>query len=251
MNVVNVDSDEIVSDFKKEYLSELGKKISKEDINFIKIENDFSKEVSRLFFELGSDEKGKSEKVVFLGRDHSLTYKTTKAFLKYCNKNDEEPMLLIFDAHPDCKLEEKVGEVDRFNWLRCLIKDGFPTERIILVGLRALDVEEKSFLEENNIRRYNMGDLNDYQEMCDILMELSNKFWLYISVDIDVVDAAFVPGTIKPEVGGLTSRQLIYFLQRLNILKNLKAIDLMEVDPEKDINLISVKLASKILGEIL
>ena len=70
-------------------------------------------------------------------------------------------------------------------------------------------------------------------------------------VDIDVVDSAFVPGTFRKETGGFTSRQLIYFLQRLNILKNLRVVDLVEINPDLDINNITVKLGSKILSEII
>lgn len=35
----------------------------------------------------------------------------------------------------------------------------------------------------------------------------------YVSLDIDVLDPVFAPGTGTPEVGGLTSRQLLNMLR--------------------------------------
>ena len=57
---------------------------------------------------------------------------------------------------------------------------------------------------------------------------------LYISIDIDAVDPAFAPGTGYIEPAGLTSRELIYLVQRFKLLKNLKMVDLVEINPEKD-----------------
>ena len=73
---------------------------------------------------------------------------------------------------------------------------------------------------------------------------------VYISLDIDVVDPAFAPGTGYPEPAGLTSRQLFYMLHRLKNLKNINIIDIVEVNPKKDINNMTSKLAAKILAEL-
>ena len=73
---------------------------------------------------------------------------------------------------------------------------------------------------------------------------------LYISIDIDAVDPAFAPGTGYPEPAGLTSRQLLHMLHRLKNLKNINIIDIVEVNPKKDINNMTSKLAAKILVEL-
>ena len=88
-------------------------------------------------------------------------------------------------------------------------------------------------------------------EVTDALMSITKNFsHLYISIDIDVVDPAFAPGTGYPEPAGLTSRQLIYMLHRLKNLKNINIIDIVEVNPKKDINNMTSKLAAKILAEL-
>ena len=96
-----------------------------------------------------------------------------------------------------------------------------------------------------------MKDILDFQEICDIVMELSRQYQIYLSIDVDVVDSAFVPGTYRRESGGFTSRQLLYFIQRLNILKNLRAIDINEINPDLDTNSVTVDLGVKILLEVL
>jgi agmatinase len=55
----------------------------------------------------------------------------------------------------------------------------------------------------------------------------------YVSLDIDVLDPAFAPGTGTPEPGGLTSRELLNMLRALGDL-NLVGADVVEVAPAYD-----------------
>jgi agmatinase len=55
----------------------------------------------------------------------------------------------------------------------------------------------------------------------------------YVSVDIDVLDPAFAPGTGTPEAGGLTSRELLHILRSFSEL-NLVGADIVEVAPAYD-----------------
>src|SRR5579875_1935381 len=56
---------------------------------------------------------------------------------------------------------------------------------------------------------------------------------VYVSVDIDVLDPAFAPGTGTPEAGGLTSRELLAMLRSFAAL-NLVGADIVEVSPPYD-----------------
>jgi len=55
----------------------------------------------------------------------------------------------------------------------------------------------------------------------------------YVSLDIDVLDPAFAPGTGTPEAGGLTSRELLNMLRAFSGL-NLVGADVVEVAPAYD-----------------
>jgi len=137
-------------------------------------------------------------------------------------------------------------------WLRKLIEDGFPARNILLVGVRNLWQDEIIFLKEKGIRMISMNQfLDNLQDTCDIIMEFSNGKELYLSIDIDVIDSAFAPGTGYQEPGGLSTRDFLYIIQRLNKIKNLRGIDLVEINPEKDKDNQTIKLGAKIIGELL
>ena len=140
-------------------------------------------------------------------------------------------------------------------WLRELIEAGFPSNSILLVGVRNSDPKEIEFLKKNNIKIITMNQLlTNLHDTCDIIMEFSNNKDLYVSIDIDVIDPAFAPATGYLEPGGLTSRQFLYIIQRINKIKNLKVVDIVEINSEKDkknFNGQTTKLGAKILSELI
>lgn len=56
---------------------------------------------------------------------------------------------------------------------------------------------------------------------------------VYVSIDIDVLDPAFAPGTGTPEAGGVSSRELLAVLRGLRGM-NLVGFDVVEVAPAYD-----------------
>jgi len=73
---------------------------------------------------------------------------------------------------------------------------------------------------------------------------------VYISLDIDAVDPAFAPGTGTPEVGGLSSFQMLQLVRGLRGL-NLVGFDLVEVSPPYDHSEITAILAANLVFEFL
>jgi len=185
---------------------------------------------------------------ILLGGDHSLTYPAFKGF----SKNHSNPGLLVFDAHLDC--ENNFSPPTHEDYLRVLIEEKhLKKENVIVIGLRNFHSNEIEFAKKNKVKLYDMKELsnNKINEIADAIMSVCRRFdALYISVDIDVLDPAFAPGTGYIEPGGLTTRQLLYFVQRLKNLKNIKMWDLVEINPEKDINKLTVLTAAKLLVEM-
>ena len=189
-------------------------------------------------------------KTIYIGGDHSISYSIGRGFFDYCQNFGKEPCLIVFDAHADCMKPMK--EPTHEEWLRKLIEDGFPARNILLVGVRNMWQDEIVFLREKGIRMISMNQfLDNLQDTCDIIMEFSNGKDLYVSIDIDVIDPAFAPGTGHLESGGLSSRDFIYAIQRINKIRNLRGIDIVEINPDKDENNKTVKLGAKILGELI
>ncbi len=231
----------IVESIKEFYLNESGNK------HFCNVED--VEIVEGNIEETNKNIEKKAEKdAVFIGGDHSITYSLFKGFAKR-NKN---PGLIIFDAHPDC--ENDFSPPTHEDFVKVLMKEGvLNSKNVIIVGVRNWHVNEFKFLKENNIRYITAKQLfNNLTNVCDGVMEWAREFdSLYLSLDIDAVDPAFAPGTGYTEPGGLSSREMIYFVQRLKLLKNLKSMDLVEVNPAKDVNNMTVKLAAKLVVELL
>src|SRR3989339_530128 len=152
----------------------------------------------------------KNSKAFFINEENSINYSLTRIFFDFVQNSGNKPCLVIFNSHAECK--------NSFNhtWLKKLIEDGFPKRNILLVGVRNLDFEELEFLKK---------------------------------ININSIDPAYAPGTFFPEVGGFSSREFIYLIQRINKMKNLFALDLVGINPKKDINKITLQLCAKILAE--
>jgi agmatinase len=69
--------------------------------------------------------------------------------------------------------------------------------------------------------------------MKELLNSLDKEEPLYISVDIDVVDPAYAPGTGTPEVGGITSWEIMEALRTL-VGYRVIGFDVVEVSPQFD-----------------
>jgi agmatinase len=241
------------------FLKEIYSREDKKPINFslldleeVNIDNSNIEFSNDLIFKNARRILEEKQQTIFLGGDHSISYPTTKAFLDYCKDKNKKPCLIIFDAHPDCM--EPMKEPTHEEWLRKIVEEGFPAENILIVGLRNSHKDEIKFIKENKIKICSMNSLKEnLQDIYNLIINFSNEKELYISIDIDVIDPAFAPSTGYPEVGGLTSRDFLYLIQRIRKIKNLKAIDLVEINEkmDKQKNYLTVKLGAKILSELI
>ena len=186
------------------------------------------------------------ERPFVLGGDHSITFASFKGFLK----KHPNSGLLVFDAHADC-MDDFPTHEDHINSFvsQCIVKP----ENILLVGLRNVHPKERAFLKQHNIRFFDMKQCYflGVKDLTSIIMEICNKLpFLYTSIDIDVIDPSAAPGTGHLEPGGFTAREFIHMMQRIAMMKNFSGGDLMEINPDKDLNKMTVRLGAKILKEI-
>jgi arginase len=228
--------------------NEKGKLVEFDKLNLEEIHVDLNdiQEANHLIFENSKEAFEKNFKTFFIGGDHSISYPICKAF----NKTQANPLLIVFDAHADCMESNK--EPTNEEWMRKLIDEGFLGSRIILISTRHLGGEEIGFIKDNNILWIKMDVLRELEEICDMIMERARKSsGFYVSVDIDTVDPAFAPGTGCLAPGGMSSRDLIYFIRRLSLLENFRGADIVEINPDKDLNGMTVKLGAKLIAEMI
>jgi agmatinase len=185
---------------------------------------------------------------IIIGGDHSMTYSAFKAF----SKRYQNPGLLVFDAHFD--MVNDFSPPTHEDYLRVLIEEKhIKKENVILVGTRNFHSNEIDFAKKNKLKIYSMKEISmeGKRKTADAVMTAARKFdALYISVDIDVLDPAFAPGTGYTEPGGMSTRMLLYFIHRLRNLKNIYAWDVVEVNPDLDVREITVMAAAKIVSEM-
>lgn len=87
----------------------------------------------------------------------------------------------------------------------------------------------------------------------DIAMEVASDGTeaVYLSFDIDSVDAGFVPGTGWPEPGGFLPREALRIVQRVARETNLCAMELVEVSPPYDVSDMTALLAMRVIADVL
>jgi len=248
--------DLIFEELGKVYSSETGKEINQNflDVSQVEVDNGNVLESFKKIYEksLLLLKSSLVNKFIFLGGDHSLSFCTVKAFLNNCKLKEKEPCLIVFDAHPDCMRPVDKDFPTHEEWIRGLVEEGFPGENILLVGIRNSWKDENSLIKEKGIRVMSTNKLLlDLEDACDTIMEFSNGKELYVSIDIDVCDPAFAPGTGYCEVGGISSRALIYLVGRISKIKSLRVLDIVEINPDKDKNNLTTKLGAKILGKLI
>ncbi len=246
---------EILKYLKKISVNEQKKPINFEllDLEEIHLDNSDLELTNKLIYENALKIFETKLKTIFLGGDHSISYSLTKVFLEYCSQQKKIPCLIVFDSCPNCKSKRKNFSTNE-EWLGEIIKQSFPTENIILVGIRNYSLEELKFLSEKKIKQININSIEeDIDNIADTLMEFCNGKETYVSLDLSVADEIFAPSCFFSDSGGMTSRQLIYIFQRLSKIKTLRAMDIVEINSEKDkkFNDITLKLGAKILSEVL
>jgi arginase family enzyme len=188
---------------------------------------------------------------IIIGGDHSVTLPCFQGFIQNKNRINKKNGIIIFDAHPDLMDSNSTHE----DYLRNLIDSKeVKSENVILVGVRNADAQEFKYIIQNKIKNFPCKEiaLEGKDTVCDSIMSVA-RTWdnIYLSIDIDVLDPAFAPGTGYPEPGGLTTRELLYFIQRLKLLNKIRIIDIVEVNPDLDLNEITSKVAAKLILELL
>lgn len=174
---------------------------------------------------------------VVLGGDHSISYPIVKAFGRTFPDLD----ILHFDAHADL-YEELYG--DRYSHacpFARILEEGL-VKNMVQVGIRTATGEHRRQVEKYNIRMIEMKDFED-----SLVLDFPNP--LYISFDVDALDPAFAPGVSHHEAGGLSTRQVVNTIHKLNA--NIIGLDVVEVNPDRDTGGITAAAAVKVVKEVI
>ncbi|HIY40276.1 MAG TPA: agmatinase [Candidatus Nocardiopsis merdipullorum] len=190
-------------------------------------------------------------RLVTVGGDHTVAL----PLLRSLHRRHGPIALLHFDAHLDT-WDTYFGEPYTHGTpFRRAAEEGLlDTEALCHVGVRG-PLYGKRDLEED--RRFGFGVVTaadvmrrGVDEIAAALRDRIGDRPVYVSVDIDVLDPAYAPGTGTPEAGGLSSRELLELLRGLTSLR-LVGADVVEVAPAYDHAQITATAAAHVVYDLV
>ncbi|CKI17906.1 agmatinase [Mycolicibacterium smegmatis] len=177
---------------------------------------------------------GADRRIISIGGDHTIALPNLRAL-----HAGHGPVALVhFDAHLDTWDTYFAAPVTHGTIFRRAFEEGLLVEdHSIHIGIRG-PIYDRADLDDDarmGFRIIRAGDLDvvGIDAAVDAVKRRVGDTPVYLSVDIDVLDPAFAPGTGTPESGGLSARELLGMLRRLNGL-NLVGADVVEVAPAYD-----------------
>jgi agmatinase len=194
----------------------------------------------------------KNVSVVALGGDHSISLPLLRAHATKFGP----PAVIHFDSHPDTWDREFKDQPYSHGtpFRRAIEEELIDTSAYLQIGIRG-PTSWASDLSDAQVMGAKILTIDQVFEMGipAIITEMRNAVGerpLYISLDIDSVDPAFAPGTGTPEVGGLSSYQILQLVRGLQGM-NIIGFDLVEVSPPYDHGDITAILASNLAFEFI
>ena len=173
---------------------------------------------------------------VFLGGDHSVTLPLLRAA-----KARFGPLALVhFDAHCDTWIDHFGEPSGHGTWTYEAIQEGLVSAtHTVQIGLRSSgERAARMYVADQgglifNARSMRGLDGAGLQNFIAQVRERIGAMPVYLTLDIDCLDPAFAPGTGTPEPGGMSTSQLMTWLEALAPL-NCVAMDCVEVAPAYD-----------------
>ena len=110
------------------------------------------------------------------------------------------------------------------------LEPGIPPSRVVLAGTRALDAEERRFIDEHGVRVLSPADLADPDVLADAVTA-TGASRVYVHVDLDVLDPAEITGVALPEPFGARTADVVASIRRLRERLPLAGATLTEFSP--------------------
>ncbi|MFP4481275.1 MAG: agmatinase [Thermovirgaceae bacterium] len=191
--------------------------------------------VAQRFFNLG-------KRLFTFGGEHLTTLPVVEA----AAKAHPDLRVLHFDAHADLRNTYHGARFTHATVMRRIAEGSLQSPKnLYQFGIRSATKEEYTWGSEKT--NFLKGRVVEALE--GVLPSLEGHP-VYVTIDIDVVDPGFAPGTGTPEPGGIRPSEIFHAVELLGELGIIGA-DIVEVSPVLDVNGITAALAAKICRESL
>ena len=151
--------------------------------------------------------------------------------------------LLTLDAHHDVR-EYAAGSPGNGSPVRALVDAGLPGTNIVQVGIAGFSNvrAHRRWCEEIGVTIRGTGSVREVTDLLDMLARRCDH--VYVDLDIDVLDRAFAPGAPGARPGGITPRELFEAAYEAGNHGAVRAVDIVEVDPQADVASVTVGAAA-------
>jgi agmatinase len=169
---------------------------------------------------------------IILGGDHSIAEPDIRA----CAAAHGPVGLIHFDTHTDTGTQVFGVEVSHGTPMYRLVEEGaIDPRRYVQIGLRGYwpGPEEFEWQAKHGITSFFAHDVRrlGIEDVIGQTLKIVGEGAAFLSIDVDVLDPAYAPGTGTPEPGGLTSAELLWATRTAAAKLNVAGADVVEVIP--------------------
>lgn len=175
-------------------------------------------------------------RVLTLGGDHAITYPVVKALATA----HDDLTILHLDAHPDLYDSYDGSRFSHACPFARIMETG-RVKKLVQVGIRGMNDEQRRQVEKFKVTCIEMKDFRSKNPI-----EIEGP--VYISLDMDVLDPAYAPGVSHHEPGGMSTRKVLRLIQSVKC--PIVGADIVEYNPDRDVNGMTAAVAAKFLKEI-
>ncbi len=190
---------------------------------------------------------------IILGGDHSIGFPTVRGIASVTSKKIG---IIHFDRHADIQAKDLDERMHTTPWYYATELPNVPATNLVQIGIGGWQVPREA-LPNMRERKTNVFTISDIEELgIDKVAEMAlEAAWkdadaVYLSYDIDSIDAGFVPGTGWPEPGGLLPREALKLVGKV-AAEGLCGIEVVEVSPPYDISDITSLMGLRIIVDAL
>ncbi|AVX19907.1 agmatinase [Carboxydocella sporoproducens DSM 16521] len=177
---------------------------------------------------------------LFIGGEHLVSYPIIKEYAR----RYPDLAVIHFDAHADLR-EDYLGNPHSHATVMRKVAELIGPQNVYQFGIRSGTREEFAY----GRAKTNFYPFQVLEPLQKVIPQLQNRS-IYVTLDIDVVDPAFAPGTGTAEPGGISAAEM---LAAIIALKELQVVgfDLVEIAPQYDQSERTALLGAKIVREAL
>ena len=192
---------------------------------------------------------------IILGGDHSIGFPTVRGVCRHLG--DKKVGIIHFDRHVDTQEIDLDERMHTCPWFHATNMANAPAENLVQLGIGGWQVPREG-VKVCRERGTNVLTVTDITEMgleaaaqYAIERATDGTDCVYISFDIDCIDAGFVPGTGWPEPGGLMPREALKLLEL--IVRNVPGcgLEIAEVSPPYDISDLTSLMATRVICDTM